>query len=208
MAKGGSVPPPPPAAVRHGRARQSSGGPCWNCRRFLWVLSPRDQYSKKFVLSTNLGYEGDCHVANVVVTSTQQRHATGKPGKVRGRDCVGIVEGPAVSVFVKNSFYLETLATRGGGRHVAKRSSDPPAAVRHGRARQSSGKGPCVDCRRGMWVPGPRGQYTGKIHFIEKPGVQGDGGRHVAKRSTDHPLQQRYPAGKPELLRDGTAWGM
>ena len=33
---------------------------------------------------------------------------------------------PAGSVFRKNSFYLETRGTRrGGGRHVAKHSSDP-----------------------------------------------------------------------------------
>ena len=48
----------------------------------------------------------------------------------------------------------------------------PPAAVRHGRARQSSGPGPCGDCGRALWVPGPRGQYSGNIRFIEKPGVQ------------------------------------
>ena len=46
-----------------------------------------------------------------------------------------------------------------------------PAAVRHGRARQSSGTGPCGNCRMILWVPGPRGQYSGKIRFIEKPGV-------------------------------------
>ena len=46
----------------------------------------------------------------------------------------------------------------------------PPAAVCHARARQSSGTGPCVECRRVLLVPGPRGQYSGKIRFIEKPG--------------------------------------
>ena len=53
----------------------------------------------------------------------------------------------------------------------------PPAAVRHGRARQS--------CRRVLWVPGPRVQYSGKIRFVEKPGVQDYKGRHVAQRSSD-----------------------
>ena len=61
----------------------------------------------------------------------------------------------------------------------------PPAAVHPGRARQCSGTGPCGYCRRVLWVPGPRGQYSGKIRFIEKPGVQDEGGRHVAKRSSD-----------------------
>ena len=27
------------------------------------------------------------------------------------------------------------------------------------------------DCRV-LWIPGPRGQYSGKIRFIDKPGVQ------------------------------------
>ena len=36
-----------------------------------------------------------------------------------------------------------------------------------------------------LWVPGPRGQYSGKIRFIEKPGEHDEGGRHVAKRSSD-----------------------
>ena len=36
--------------------------------------------------------------------------------------------GPAGSVFGENSFYRETRGTRRGGRHVAKRSSDPRVA--------------------------------------------------------------------------------
>ena len=35
------------------------------------------------------------------------------------------------------------------------------------------GTGLFGDYRRVLWVPGPRGQYSGKIRFIEKPGVQG-----------------------------------
>ena len=56
----------------------------------------------------------------------------------------------------------------------------PPAAVHPGRARQCSGTGPCGYCRRVLWGP-----YSGKIRFIEKPGVQDEGVRHVAKRSCD-----------------------
>ena len=67
----------------------------------------------------------------------------------------------------------------------------PLAAVRHGRARQTSESGPCGDCRRGLWVPGPRGQYSGKIRFIEKRRVQVEGGRQVAKHSSDP--RQAYP---------------
>ena len=48
----------------------------------------------------------------------------------------------------------------------------PWADVRHWRARQSSGTGPCGDCRKVLWVPDPQGQCSGKIRFIEKPGAQ------------------------------------
>ena len=61
----------------------------------------------------------------------------------------------------------------------------PPAAVHPGRARQCSGTGLCGYCRRVLWVAGPRGQYSWKIRFIEIPGVQDEGYRHVAKRSSD-----------------------
>ena len=61
----------------------------------------------------------------------------------------------------------------------------PLAAVRHGRARQSSGTGPCGYCRRVLWSPGPACKYSGKIRFIEKPGVENEGCRHVVKRSSD-----------------------
>ena len=46
----------------------------------------------------------------------------------------------------------------------------PPAVVRHVRARQSSGTGPCGDCRKLLWVPGPRGQYSGKFVLSRNPG--------------------------------------
>ena len=36
-----------------------------------------------------------------------------------------------------------------------------------------------------LWVQGPRGQYSGKIRFIEKPGEHDKWGHHVAKRSSD-----------------------
>ena len=43
-----------------------------------------------------------------------------------------------------------------------------------------------------MWVPGTRCQYSGIIRFIDKPGVQDDMGRHVAKRSSDLPAALRH----------------
>ena len=51
----------------------------------------------------------------------------------------------------------------------------PQAAVRNGRARQSSGTGPFGDCRKILLVLGQRGQCSGKIRFIEKPGLQDSG---------------------------------
>ena len=44
----------------------------------------------------------------------------------------------------------------------------PPAAVRHGGARQCSGAGECGECRT-LWIPD---QCSGKIRFIDKPGLQ------------------------------------
>ena len=61
----------------------------------------------------------------------------------------------------------------------------PPAAVHPGRARQCSVTGPCGYCRRVLWITGPQGQYSGKIRFIEKPGVQDEAGCHVTKSSSD-----------------------
>ena len=81
-----------------------------------------------------------------------------------------------------------------GGRHVSKHSFDPPsAAVRSGRAMQSSGTGSYLDCSRVLWKAGPWGQYSGKISFIEKPGVQDE--RISTWLNIDRP-QQRYATGE------------
>ena len=40
-------------------------------------------------------------------------------------------------------------------------------------------------------------QYSGEIRFVEKPGVQEEGGRHVAKRSFDP--QVAYPEVKVQI---------
>ena len=71
----------------------------------------------------------------------------------------------------------------------------PPVAVRHGRARRSSGTGPCGDWRRIPWIPVTRGQYSGNIRFIEKPGVEDCGGRPVAKRSSDPRMHRVWVMG-------------
>ena len=129
----------------------------------------------KFVLSRNLGYEGSRHVAKPSSDPPQQRYVTGEPRKLQGRDGMGIVERScgyrARGVSSRGKFVLSRNLGYEEDRHVSKRSSDPPAAVCHGRARQRSGTGPCPDCSRFLWVAGPRGQYSEKIRFIEKPGV-------------------------------------
>ena len=88
--------------------------------------------------------------------------------------------GPAGLVFGENSFYRETWDTRRGGWggevvtwiNVILTFT---AAVRHDRARQISGTGPCGGSSRVQWVAGRRGQYSGKIRFIEKPRIQDEG---------------------------------
>ena len=105
--------------------------------------------------------------------------------KVQVRDLVRVVGivapfAPRGSVFRENSSYRAP-----GGISTGDPYRVPPAAVRHRRARQSSGTGPCGDCRKIPCVPGPCDKCSGKICFIEKPRVQDLGGRHVAKRSSD-----------------------
>ena len=61
----------------------------------------------------------------------------------------------------------------------------PQAAVRHERARQNLGTGQCGGCIRILWVPGPWGQYSGKLLSINLRYKTGGGGRLLAKRSSD-----------------------
>ena len=63
----------------------------------------------------------------------------------------------------------------------------PIAAVRHGRARQTLESGLCWDWGKVLWVPGQSGQYSGKIRFIEKPGVQDESDRHISDPREAYP---------------------
>ena len=132
--------------------------------------------------------EGGRHVAKY---SSDPRQAYPEV-KLQGRDLVRVVGivahfapmGPST----RGKFVLSSPSGEigpGDARRV------PLAAVRHGRARQTSESGQGGDCRRVVWEPGPRGQYLGKFRFIEKYGVQDEGGRHVAKYSSDP--RQAYP---------------
>ena len=73
--------------------------------------------------------------------------------------------GPEGSVFGENSFYRETWSTSRGGRHVAKRSSDPRVAYPDVKVQKR-------DRAVGIVAPfPPRGnRYPGKIRFIEPQG--------------------------------------
>ena len=101
--------------------------------------------------------------------------------------------GPAGSVFAENSFYRETLDIRRWGTGFATFLNEiltSQAAVRRGRAGQISGTRPCEDCSRVQLVVGRQGQYSGKIHFIEKPGIQ-------VERGGVATAQQQYGTGEP-----------
>ena len=99
----------PPAAVHHGGARKVAV--------IVTPFAPRGggggQYSGKIHFIWPQGVKETC------AGCPQQRYTTGEPGKVQGRDRVGILEGPVGSVFGENSFYRETRGARREGHHVA-----------------------------------------------------------------------------------------
>ena len=82
----------------------------------------------------------------------------------------------------REKFVLSSPRGKMGPEYVCR---VPLAAVRNRRARQTSESGPYGDCRGVLGVPGPWGQYLGKMRFIEKHGVQDEGGRQVAEHSSD-----------------------
>ena len=150
-----------PGAIRHGRARQSSG--------------------TGFGISRNQGYKTRGIAIWLKVVLIPRVANTGV--KVLVRDLVRIVG-------IVDPFAPRGVGTRGQFVSSSPRrlmcTGDlcrvPPAAVRHGRARQSSGTGPCGHCRRVLWVPGPRGQYS-EILFYQENWSTRQGGRHTAKRN-------------------------
>ena len=106
----------------------------------------------------------------------QQRYITGEPGKVQGRDRVGIVEGScgyrARRVSIRGKFFLSRnpgYRTMGVAMWL-KIALPPPGSPPRG---QSSGPGPSANC--GYFCPlCPTGvQYSGKIRFIEPQRVDG-----------------------------------
>ena len=164
------MPGAPPAAVRPGRARQSSGtGPCEDCRKVLWVADTRSQYFGnirfKFIEKPGVQGKGGCHMAKRSFGPLIAYPEV----KVQVLDLVRVV-GIIDPLSQGESIYRTSWCKLG----TDDLCRVPPAAVRHERARQSSGTELCGDCRSVLRVAGTRGQYSGNIRFkfIEKPGVQ------------------------------------
>ena len=118
--------------------------------------------------------------------------------KLQGRDLVRVVDVVApfapLGAGTRGKFVLSSPRGEMGPGDVCR---VPLVAVRHGRARQTSETGPCGDCRRVLWVPGARCQYSGEIRLMQKHGVQDEGCRHVAKHSSEPP---------GSLPRSQTSW--
>ena len=95
--------------------------------------------------------------------------------KVQVRDLVRVVGivvpfAPRVSVLGAIRF----IAPQGVNGH----RRPVPGAHSSGMPRESQAKireRAVWSCRRVLWLPGPRGQYSGKIRFIEKSWVQDEG---------------------------------
>ena len=176
------------AAVRHGRSRQTSEpGPCGDCRRVLWVPGPWGQYSGKIRFIKKHGVQDE--VGRHVDKRCSDPRQAYPEVKLQGRELVRVVG--IVAPFIplgagtQGKFVLSSPRGEIGPGDVCR---VPLAAIRHGRAEQTSESELCGDCRRGLWVPDPWCQYSGKIRFIEKHGVQEEG---VAKNSSDP--RQAYP---------------
>ena len=197
----------------------------------LWVLLPPLPLGES-VFGENSFYRtpGGKWAQETSTECLQQRYAMVEPGKVQGRDRMGILGCPVSTVpaglYSQKIRFIEKPGVQDWwGRHVSKRSSDhrvdnpevkilvrdlvelwvilislphrgsifgensfyrapgcklaqktcggcPKQCKRLRRAKQSSGTVPCGDCRRGLCVSDPWGQYSGKIRFIETPEVQ------------------------------------
>ena len=76
--------------------------------------------------------------------------------KLQGRDLVRVVgivvHFALLGAGIDGKFVLSFPSRKMGPGDLCR---VPIAAVRYGRARQTSESGPCGDCRRVQWVPGP-----------------------------------------------------
>ena len=122
----------------------------------------------KFVLSRNPEYK--TRGRHVAKRSSDPRVAYPEV-KVQVQDELWVLLPPlshGESIFGENSFYRAP-----GGKWAQETCAGAPSS---GTPRESQAKfrdETCGDCRRVLQVLGPRGQYSGKIRFIEKLWVQG-----------------------------------
>ena len=126
--------PVPPAAVRHGKARQSSGtGPCGDCRRSYGYRARGVSIPAKFVLSRNVAKNG----TGTLVAYPEV--------EVKVRDLVRVVGivapfAPRRGRYPGKIRYIEPQMVKGHRRTVVCAL----AAVSHGRAKHSLGSTPLV----------------------------------------------------------------
>ena len=113
----------------------------------------------------------------------QQPYATGEPGNVQGRDRVGIVEWSCGYRALGDSIWRKFVSIEKpgvhdeGGRHVAKRSSDPPCSCTQRESQEKFWDGTVWGLQRCPVGTGPAGSVFGVFRLIEKPGVQNERGR-------------------------------
>ena len=133
----------PLAVVCHGRARRCSGtGPCVDCTRVLWVQGRGVSIRGKIVLSRNPEYKtrGVAMRLNVAYPGSLLRSQ-----KFRyENECalwVLLTRSPRGSEYSGKIRFIELQGVNGHRRPLP----GAPSSGRHGRARQSSGRGPCGD---------------------------------------------------------------
>ena len=109
---------------------QSSGtGPSASCG-YCYSLPRGGLYSGKTLFIETKGVIGHRRPVSGAPSSGTPRESQAKfrHGTVWVLEKGPVGTGPSGSVFGENSFYRETRGTGRGGRHVAKRSSDPRVA--------------------------------------------------------------------------------
>ena len=123
----------------------------------------------------------------------------GEPGRVQGRDRVGIAEGAfgyrARGVSIRGKSVLSrNLGYEGVAMLLNVVLNDPLC--------QSSGTGPSASCGYSCALCPTRGRFSGKIRFVESKGVNG-----LGKPVSGSP-QQRYATGEPRKVQERTMWGL
>ena len=173
----------PRAAVRHGRARQSSGtGPCGDCRKIPCERALGISVRRKFVLSRNPGYK--TRGRHVAKRSSDPR--VGYPEvKVHVRDLVRVLG--VVAPFAPRVSIRENLFYRAPGAKWAQETCAgcPQERYATGEPGKVQGWDPVGIIE---WSYGNRARgvsIRGKFVLFTKLGYRTRGCHHVAKRSSD-----------------------